>query len=105
MNYLGYRWFGLVYGTEGHFQQYLSYMVAVRFIGGGNQSTRRKPPTCRKSRQTVSHYVISSTPHHKQGFNSQLNGKIVETEIKLIPLTNITTHWLRKYIYYEHWLG
>jgi hypothetical protein len=23
--------------------------VSVRFIGGGNQSTRRKPPTCRKS--------------------------------------------------------
>jgi hypothetical protein len=25
-----------------------SYIVAVRFIGGGNRSTRRKPPTCRK---------------------------------------------------------
>jgi len=24
-------------------------MVAVSFIGGGNQSTGRKPPTCRKS--------------------------------------------------------
>jgi len=23
--------------------------VAVSFIGGGNRSTRRKPPTCRKS--------------------------------------------------------
>jgi len=23
--------------------------VAVSFIGGGNQSTQRKPPTCRKS--------------------------------------------------------
>jgi len=23
--------------------------MAVSFIGGGNQSTRRKPPTCRKS--------------------------------------------------------
>jgi hypothetical protein len=30
-------------------QQYFSYIVAVSFIGGGNQSTRRKPPTCRKS--------------------------------------------------------
>jgi len=28
------------------FQQYLSYIVAVSFIGGGN---RRKPPTCHKS--------------------------------------------------------
>jgi len=25
------------------------YIVAVSFIGGRNGSTRRKPPTCRKS--------------------------------------------------------
>jgi hypothetical protein len=25
------------------------YIVAIHFIGGGNQSTRRKPLTCRKS--------------------------------------------------------
>ena len=31
------------------FQQYFSYIVAVRFVGGGNRSTWRKPPTCRKS--------------------------------------------------------
>ena len=32
-----------------HFQQYFSYIVSVSFIGGGNQSTQRKPPICRKS--------------------------------------------------------
>jgi hypothetical protein len=26
--------------------QHFSYIVAVSFIGGGNRSTRRKPPTC-----------------------------------------------------------
>jgi len=26
-----------------------SYIVAISFIGGGHQSTWRKPPTCRKS--------------------------------------------------------
>jgi len=26
-----------------------SVIVTVSFIGGGNWSTRRKPPTCRKS--------------------------------------------------------
>jgi hypothetical protein len=31
------------------FQQYFSYIMAVSFIGGGNQRTRRKPLTCRKS--------------------------------------------------------
>jgi hypothetical protein len=30
-------------------QQYFNYIMAVSFIGGGNQSTRRKPLPCRKS--------------------------------------------------------
>ena len=33
-------WLGLVYGVLRHVQQYFSYIVAVSFIGGGNQSTR-----------------------------------------------------------------
>jgi hypothetical protein len=36
--------------------------VAVSFIGGGNQSTLRKPLTCRKSLTNLSHNVVSSTP-------------------------------------------
>jgi len=32
-----------------YFFQYFSIIVAISFIGAGNQSTRRKPPTCRKS--------------------------------------------------------
>jgi hypothetical protein len=39
-------WF---YGALRHFQQYFSYILAASFIVGGNQSTQRKPPTCRKS--------------------------------------------------------
>ena len=45
------KW-GQGYGIKRHFQQYFSYIVAVRFIGGGNQSTQRKPPTCHKSLKT-----------------------------------------------------
>ena len=41
----GLIWVGLVYGVEGHFQQYFSYIVPVSFIGGGNRCTRRKSPT------------------------------------------------------------
>jgi hypothetical protein len=37
------------HGVQRHLQQYFNYIVAVSFIGGGNRSTRRKPPTCRKS--------------------------------------------------------
>jgi len=39
----------MVFGVKRYFQQYFSYIVAVSFIGDGNRSTRRKPPTCRKS--------------------------------------------------------
>jgi len=39
----------VVYGIQRHFQQHFSYIVAVAFIGGGNWSTLRIPPTCRKS--------------------------------------------------------
>jgi hypothetical protein len=35
-----------------------------------NWSNQRKPLTCRKS-QTLSHNVVSSTPCHEQGSNSQ----------------------------------
>ena len=31
-----------------------------------------KPTTCRKSLTNLSHNVVSSTPRHKQGSNSQL---------------------------------
>jgi hypothetical protein len=35
-------------GLRRGFDQYVSYIVGVSFIGGANRSTRRKPPTCRK---------------------------------------------------------
>ena len=43
-------------------QQYVGYIVMASFIGGGNLNIRRKPPTCHKSRQILSHNVVSSTP-------------------------------------------
>ena len=42
----GLVWF-MVFNTT--LRQYFSYIVAVSFIGGGNQNTWRKPPTCHKS--------------------------------------------------------
>ena len=38
-----------IYSVKRHFQKYFSNIVAVIFIGGGNQRIRRKLPTCRKS--------------------------------------------------------
>ena len=46
------------YGVLRHFQQYFSCIVVVSFIGGGNQSTWRKPPTCRKSLTNFITYVV-----------------------------------------------
>jgi len=31
------------------FQQYFSDIMAESFIGGGNRSAQRKPPTCHRS--------------------------------------------------------
>ena len=45
-------------GVSRHFQQYFSYIMTVSFIGGGNQRTQRKPPTCRKSLKNLSHNVV-----------------------------------------------
>jgi len=50
------------------FNATFSYIVAVSIIRGGNRCTLRKLPTCRKS-QTLSHNVVSSTPHHERGSN------------------------------------
>jgi hypothetical protein len=35
-----------------------SYIVAVNFVGGGKQSTQRKPPTCRKSLTKLYHIIM-----------------------------------------------
>ena len=50
-------------------QQCFSYILAVSFIGGGNQSTRRKPPQVIE--KLLSHNVVSSTPRHERDSNSQ----------------------------------
>ena len=50
------------YSVQRHSQQYFSYIVVVSFIAGGNRSTRRGLPTCRKSLTNLSHNIVSSTP-------------------------------------------
>ena len=59
---------GLVWFMElSHFQQYFSYIVS--FIGGAPGENHRLLAI---HRQTLSHNVVSSTPHHRQGSNSEL---------------------------------
>ena len=41
-----------------HFQQYFSYIVVISFIGGGNRSTRTKPPTYRKVIDKLYHIML-----------------------------------------------
>ena len=66
-----------------HLQPYFSYIVAVTFIDGGNRSIRRKPPTCRKSLTNFIITVVSSTPRHERGSNSNFSGD---------------GHWLHRYL-------
>jgi hypothetical protein len=49
----------MVYCVSGHFQQYVSYIVTVDFIGGGNRITRRKPSNCHveKNKTTIIFYI------------------------------------------------
>ena len=47
-----------------------------RFIGGGNRSTWKKTPTCRKSLTNVSHYVISSTPRLSRVRTHKFSGDV-----------------------------
>jgi len=51
----------------------ISLIMVGIIIGGGNQSTWRKPQTCCNSLTNFIIYnVASSTPRHEQGLNSQL---------------------------------
>jgi hypothetical protein len=50
------------------FQQYFSYIMAFSFNGGGNQSSRRKQQTRRKSLDKLYHIML----YREQGSNSQL---------------------------------
>jgi hypothetical protein len=51
---------GFVYSVWHHFQQYFRYIMAVGFIGGGNRSTWRKPPTCRISLTNFRHIMLKT---------------------------------------------
>ena len=65
-----------VFGAQCHFQQYFSYFVAVSFIGGRNTKKVHVPGENHRPAashwQILSHNVVSSTPCHERGLNSQL---------------------------------
>jgi len=52
-----------VNGAYCHFHQYLGYIVAVSFMGGGNRRARESHWPAASHWQTLSHKVVSSTPH------------------------------------------
>ena len=56
--------------------------MAVSFIGGGNRSTQRSIVS---HGQTLSHNVVSSTPRHERGSNSQ-HIVVIGTDYLLIVL-------------------
>ena len=54
------------------FNNILSYIVAICFIDGGNRSTWRKPPTCRKSLTNFITYCFIEYTSPRADSNSQL---------------------------------
>ena len=55
------------------FNNIFSYIVPVSFIDGGNIVLAENHRPVTNHWQTLSHNVVSSTLHHKQGSNSQLS--------------------------------
>jgi hypothetical protein len=61
-------------------------MVAVSSIGGGNRSTLRKPPTCRKSLTNFIRYCCTPRPERKSNHNISSDSKWPGTIYKFIVI-------------------
>ena len=70
------------------FQQNFSYIVAVSFIGGGNKSIWRKPPTCRKSQSNFITYCCIEYTSPWTGF---------ELTTSVVIGTDCTGSWKSNY--------
>jgi hypothetical protein len=63
--------------------------VAVSFIGGGNQSTRRKPPTCRKSLTNYKTFTQQDKICAKSDISSEaIDGEVKEKEDNISKLVD-----------------
>jgi hypothetical protein len=92
----------------------LNYIVAVSFIGGGNQRILRKPPTCRKSLTNFYHIMLYTSPWSRfELTTSVVIGKgsckfnyhmikattALEIYMKSSKKCSDTTHWLVFFTY------
>ena len=57
--------------------RFFSYIVAVIFIGRGNQSIRRKPPTCSKSLKNIKKWCCIEYNSPWAGFQIELTTLVV----------------------------
>ena len=88
------------YGVYSHFQQYFSYIVTVRFIGGRNKSTQEKVMTCcwYVTHNNIMlywvHLVMIGTRTH--------NYHTFTTTTSLVTIGRVQT--FKKYIYLQFYL-
>ena len=78
--------------------------MAVTFIGGGNQSIRRKPWHVASHWQALSHNAVLSTPRHVNGigtynFNSDRYTGSCKSNYYAITTTTAPLIWLSIYMY------
>jgi hypothetical protein len=97
---LGYGSMSQSYGVYSHFQQYFSYIVTVRFIGGRNKSTQGKVMTCcwYVTHNNIMlywvHLVMIGTRTH--------NYHTFTTTTSLVTIGRVQT--FKKYIYLQFYL-
>jgi hypothetical protein len=106
------------------FQQYFNYIVAVSFIGGGNQSTWRKPLTCRKSLTNFFTYCCIEYTSPRTGFelttlvvigtdctgSCKPNYPMITTNMAPVNLRYSTIQWnmiktLSNKLFIENWVN
>jgi hypothetical protein len=97
--WLWYIYFSGVMVFDKYIQQYFNNIVALSFIGGGNRSTRRKPPTCPMT--LTNYHIMLYRVHFPMGeirthtFNGKSNYHTITVKLYFL---NSQSHTIYKWV-------